>query len=1086
MTHATVSFPLNHPSQAEWPQAWGPGMKLCYGVSIATLMVAAYSSDVQAQTANTTASDVNVLNLLAPFLSLNATAAGQATLDLNLAQTAVLNNGAGLARQQLAISDKNLLASASNNLSSVGLGTYGVAANIGGGLPGQNPINGRIPQQRIGGLGPQLGPIFQRGLAQGTNGALGSVINLLVDANTFTGNNLGVAKNYFANGAANNPSVTPANYVATPAVAPAGYSLPRANGLPNTINSVYDLGYGVTNTQAGQDVYGSSRPVQVAPSRFIAFDPTALNGIATNPSFPSGHTTYAYTSGYLLAMLVPQQYQSLLLRASEYGESRIVLGVHYPLDVIGSRALAAYDLAQAFTNPAYINNAAMTGRAINLPSQFVQAQGQLQAYLAAQCGNTVAACAGSAANMAGNPYVPSAANQAAYQARLTYGLPTLTFAQAPREAAPAGGPDASILLAPLYGGSTSAARTLAPNGGLYGQLATETINQIVVNTETNALAAFYGSPLSYWSRIDLYSAAGYFGNVTGTLRMDTSDRLGIDVGIGQGGALYANGTIAGTVSVNAGGLLGGSGSVGGIAALSGGTVAPGNSIGTLTVAGSAAFAPGSVYRVEANAAGQADRIAAGGAATLAGGTVQVLAAPGAYNPRTTYAILTASGGVSGRFDGVTANLAFLSPGLRYLPDAVDLTLTRNDVPLAASATGRNGIAAANALQAAGSGRAYDAALAFTTSEAADGFRALSGDIHAGTVSTAYETAFFVREAVLDRLRWGGTAASLDGTRVPAAYAADLPGRAPVVASVPLQTLDPQVFGLWGQGFGAFGTAGGGGNAFDLDRQIAGFALGADIRLPSGLRLGLVGGYTEANLDSAGRQGGGARTESATLKSGFGGVYGDYAFGPVSVRLGALYADTDTRTRRSVLYGLSDSPTGHGGGHTVQGFGEIGYRFTLSAPSALAAPDGPALQQASTYIEPFVGGAYIGIRRDGFAETGGAAALVSYARDYDLGAVTAGVRAQTSLDLGLGLPVKAYGLIGYRRAFGDVVPTALLSFGTGPAFLSAGVPIDRDALVASVGLDLRVAPNATLGVAYTGQVGARAQDQAVKGNFTLRF
>ncbi|WP_243961388.1 autotransporter domain-containing protein [Methylobacterium sp. J-072] len=1055
------------------------------GVSMAALMVAAYSSGVQAQTVNTTASDVNVLNLLAPFLSLNATAAGQATLGLNLAQTIALNNGAGLARQQLAISDKNLLSSAGNNLSSVGLGSYGVAANIASGLPGQTPINGIVPQQFVGGLGSQLGPIYQRGVAPGASGPLGNVVNLLVNANTFTGNNLGVAKNYFANGAANNPSVTPANYVATPAVAPAGYSLPRANGLPNTTNSVYDLAYGVTNTQAGQDVYGSSRPVQVAPNRFKAFDPTALSGIATNPSFPSGHTTYAYTSGYLLAMLVPQQYQSALLRASEYGESRIVLGVHYPLDIIGSRALSAYDLAQAFTNPAYINNPAVTGTAINLPNQFVKAQAELQAYLAAQCGNTVAACAGSSANTTGNPYVPSAANQAAYQARLTYGLPTLSFAQAPREAAPAGGPDASILLAPLYGGSTTAARTLAPNGGLYGQLSTDTINQIVVNTQTNALAAFYGSPLSYWSRIDLYSAAGYFGNVTGTLRMDTTDRLGIDVGIGQGGALYANGTIAGTVSVNAGGLLGGSGSVGGIAALSGGTVSPGNSIGTLNVAGAVAFAPGSVYRVEANAAGQADRIAAGGGATLAGGTVQVLAASGAYSPRTTYAILSAAGGVSGRFDGVTANLAFLSPGLRYLPNAVDLTLTRNDVPLAASATGRNGIAAANALQAAGRGRAYDAALAFTTSEAADGFRALSGDIHAGTVSAAYETAFFVREAVLDRLRWGG-GSGLDDRTLPAAYTADLPGRAPVVANVPVRILDPQVFGLWGQGFGAFGTAGGGGNAFDLDRQIAGFALGADIRLPSGFKLGVVGGYTEANLDSASRQGGNARAESATLKSGFGGVYGGYEFGPVSVRLGALYADTDTRTRRSVLYGLSDSPTGHGGGHTVQGFGEIGYRFTLSAPAALVSKDGPALQVASTSIEPFVGAAYIGIRRDGFAEAGGAAALVSYARDYDLGAVTAGVRAQTSLDLGLGLPVTAHGLLGYRRAFGDVVPTALLSFGTGPAFLSAGVPIDRDALVASAGLDLAVAPNAALGVAYTGQVGARAQDQAVKGNLTLRF
>ncbi|WP_267358262.1 MULTISPECIES: autotransporter domain-containing protein [unclassified Methylobacterium] len=1055
------------------------------------MTVAAFGSGAQAQTTNTTPSDVNVLNLLAPYLALNATATGQQTLQLNLAQSATTNTGAGLAQQQLAISDKNLLGSASNNLSSSGLGTYGVAANLAGGLPAQTPINGIVPQQRVGGLGAQLGPIYQRGVAQGGTGPLGSVVNLLVGAYTFSGNNLGVAKNYFANGAANNPSVTPNNYVATPAVAPAGYSLPAYNGLPNTTNSVYDLAYGVTNTQPGQDVYGSSRPVQAAPARFNIYDPTALSGIATNPSFPSGHTTYAFTDGILLAMLVPQQYQSMLARAADYGNSRIALGVHYPLDIIGGRALAAYNLAQAFTNPAYINNAAVTGTAINLPAQFVAAQAQLQAYLAAQCGNTVAACAGSAANQAGNPYIPSAANQVAYQSRLTYGLPTLSFAQAPREQAPANGPDASILLAPLYGGSTGAARTLAPNGGLYGQLSTGTISQILVNTETNALAAFYGSPLSYWSRLDLYSAAGYFGNVTGTLTMDTTDRLGIDVAVGQGGALYANGTISGTAFVGSGGLLGGSGTLGGISALSGGTVSPGNSIGTLSVTGNVAFAPGSTYRVEANAAGQADRITAAGVAALGGGTVQVLAASGSYNPRTTYTILSATGGVSGQFAGVTSNLAFLSPGLRYLPNEVDLTLTRNDVPFSASATSRNGSAAANAVQAIGPGRLTDAAVGFTTGEAESGFRALAGDIHASTVSTAYETAFFVREAVLDRLRWGDPGTGLDYGTLPAAYTADLPGRAPVVANVPVRTLDPQVFGLWGQGFGAFGTADGGGNAFDLDRQIAGFAAGADIRLANGLRFGVVGGYTEAYLDSAGRVGGQSRAESATLKSGFGGVYGGYEVGPLSLRLGAIYADTDARTRRAVLYGLSDTLSGHGGGYTVQGFGEIGWKIPLGAPAvaALVSKDGAAVavQPTATYVEPFVGGAYVGIRRDGFTEAGGAAALVSFARDYDLGAVTAGVRAQTNLDLGLGLPVTLRGLVGYRRAFGDVVPTALLRFGAGgPAFLSAGVPIDRDALVAQVGLDLAVAPNVTLGVAYTGQTGSRAQDQAVKGNFTLRF
>ena len=1065
-------------------------MTFRYGVSLAALAVAAFGSGAQAQTVNTTPSDAHILNLLSPFLTLNTGSVGQQTLQINLSQAAAINTGADQAQQQRAISDKALLGAASNTLASVGLGTYGVAANLAGGLPVQRPVNGLVPQQPVGGLGAQLGPIYQRGAAQGVNGPLGNVATLLVGAYTFTGNNLGVAKNYFANGAATNPSVTPADYVAVPAVAPAGYSLPSYNGLPNTTDSVYDRAYGVTNTQPGQDVYGSSRPVQAAPARFNIFDPTALNGIATSPSFPSGHTTVAYTSSYLLAMLVPQQYQSMLLRASEYADSRIVLGVHYPLDIIASRAFTAYNLAQAFTNRAYRDNAAVTGTAINLPAQFVKAQGELQAYLAAQCGSTVASCAGSAANQAGTPYLPSAANQALYQSRLTYGLPTLTFAQAPREQAPAGGPDAAILLAPLYGGSTDAARALAPNGGLYGQLATGTINQILTNTQTNALAAFYGSPLSYWSRLDLYAAAGYFANVTGALTMDAADRLGTDVGIGQGGALYANGTITGTASVGSGGLLGGTGTLGGLSALPGGTVAPGNAIGTLTVTGPVAFAPGSTYRVEANAAGQADRINAAGQAALSGGTVQVLAASGAYKPRTTYTILSAAGGVAGQFAGVTANLAFLSPGLRYRPDAVDLTLTRNDVPFAASATGRNGTAAADAVQALGAGRLAEAAVAFTTAEAGRAFRALAGDIHASTVPAAYETAFFVREAVLDRLRWGSPGTGLDYGTLPAAYTADLPGRAPVVAGVPVRTLDPQVFGLWGQGFGAFGTAEGGGNAFDLDRQIAGFAAGADLRLGSGLRVGLVGGYTEATLDSAGRAGGAPRAESATLKSGFGGVYGGYALGPVSLRLGAVYADTDARTRRAVPYGLSDTLSGHGGGDTLQAFGELGWRIALGDPAAavLVSTDGAAaaVQPASAYVEPFVGGAYVAIRRDAFAETGGAAALASYARDYDLGAATVGVRGRTSLDLGLGLPVTLRGLVGYRRAFGDVVPVALLRFGTGPAFVSAGVPIDRDALVAQVGLDLAVAPNASLGVAYTGQTGSKAQDQAVKGSFTLRF
>src|SRR5690606_4671806 len=98
--------------------------------------------------------------------------------------------------------------------------------------------------------------------------------------------------------------------------------------------------------------------------------------------------------------------------------------------------------------------------------------------------------------------------------------------------------------------------------------------------------------------------------------------LGTDV---NGGAFIVNGT-AGMVSVNAGGLLGGTGTVGALQLDSGGILAPGNSIGTLTITDSLTFAPGSAYEVEVSPTG-ADRtnVVAGGIgpgnADLSGGTV---------------------------------------------------------------------------------------------------------------------------------------------------------------------------------------------------------------------------------------------------------------------------------------------------------------------------------------------------------------------------------------------------------------------------------------------------------------------------------
>ncbi len=168
--------------------------------------------------------------------------------------------------------------------------------------------------------------------------------------------------------------------------------------------------------------------------------------------------------------------------------------------------------------------------------------------------------------------------------------------------APVGGPDASILLAPIYGGSTSAALTIAPTGGTLGSLSTGTIDQIILNTETNALAAFYGTSLSYWSRINLYAASGYFQNLSGVLTLASTDKVGTDVTVGASGVLGGDGVVAGNV-------------------INSGVVSPGDAPGVLTIKNDYAQASSAVLNIELGGTApgtEYSQLIVDGAATLLG------------------------------------------------------------------------------------------------------------------------------------------------------------------------------------------------------------------------------------------------------------------------------------------------------------------------------------------------------------------------------------------------------------------------------------------------------------------------------------
>ncbi len=83
--------------------------------------------------------------------------------------------------------------------------------------------------------------------------------------------------------------------------------------------------------------------------------------------------------------------------------------------------------------------------------------------------------------------------------------------------------------------------------------------------------------------------------------------------------------------------------------------------------------------------------------------MQVLAAAGNYSSSTSYTILSATGGISGTFAGVTSNLACLTPLLTYNANNVNLLLTRNSTSFASVGVTPNQIAAGGGVESIGAG-----------------------------------------------------------------------------------------------------------------------------------------------------------------------------------------------------------------------------------------------------------------------------------------------------------------------------------------------------------------------------------------------
>ena len=494
------------------------------------------------------------------------------------------------------------------------------------------------------------------------------------------------------------------------------------------------------------------------------------------------------------------------------------------------------------------------------------------------------------------------------------------------------------------------------------------------------------------------------------------------------GTLAVNGVLGGALDVWSGARLQGVGTVG--TTVVSGTIAPGNSIGTLTVAGGVTFKPGSIFEVEADVAGQSDKIVASGVATIQGGTVKVLAGAGTYRPETNYVILRANGGLAagGKFDGVTSNLAFLDPTLSYDGSNVYLRLRRNDIRFTDIGVTPNQVAAgAGAEQLGWDNPVFDSVVNLSTEQARDAFDQLAGSDYASLRGSLIQDSRFVRDAILAR----GDLAGVEG---PSA---------------------------WGETFGGWSSMKGDGNAQSYDRDVQGLVTGYDGSLGRDIRAGVAVGYSAGDLKTA-------RAKHDVETYHLGGYVLAERDG-VSFQLGGAYAWHDMKASRRVAFGtFGETLSSDYSARTYQAFGEVAVKR----------------ETAGVTLQPFASLAYVALTDSDVRERGGSAALHGGGGEH-LTYGSVGVRMKSDLTAGE-RSLRLAGSVALRHAFGDRTPGIDLAFTGAPSFEIVGAPIDKDSVAVNLGLEADLGRTAVLGVTYSGSYGDRATDHGARAQVSWRF
>jgi autotransporter-associated beta strand protein len=546
----------------------------------------------------------------------------------------------------------------------------------------------------------------------------------------------------------------------------------------------------------------------------------------------------------------------------------------------------------------------------------------------------------------------------------------------------------------------------------------------------------------------------------------------------KGGTIEVDGSIAASrvVKVKKNGTLSGDGKVSSVTVESGGTLAPGRAgkIGTLTVTGDLTFRRGSNYAVNVTPT-STDLTRILGTATLAG-TAHVGFAPGSYMTQS-YTILTAKGGRTGTFDDLT--LGDFDSGF----DAtLTYTATKVILNLQADLGGGGGIGlgsnAGNVASAINTffnnGGALPPAFAplFAQQGATlkDSLAQLSGEGATGASAAAFQSMNAFLPLMLNPFG-GGPAGNIAAVGAGRAFA--MAGQTPEATSAYAAVgpggsglLPAQRWSVWAASYGGRGNIDGapaGNGSHDLSVGNFAVAAGADYRAGPGTVLGFAIGGGGTNWDLSNGLGGG---NSDTIQLG---VYGSQAFGPAYVSAAAAFAWHAMDTDRRVTVGPNSNLKANFDSQSVGGRIEAGYRF----------------DQGYFAVTPYAAVQGQNLWLPAYSEYGRRAFALSYAeRSEQAFRTELGAWFEKAFVMpGAGTLALRSRLAWAHDEVSDPSATATFQSLPGASFVVTGAGQSSDSVLASLGAELRLANNLTVGAKFDGQFAGGGQVYA--GTLELR-